>query len=315
MKRLLILVSSAVLLAACSKDDCNDSPAPDNNAIAISAIMENMVPKTRTTDDGTNAAWVTNDVVGLFCAQSNPVAANDQFTYSGSAWNPATTLYWSDYTTLHKFYAYAPYASGNTVSAVAIPVLNAQTGTISSAQNILFSNNLDAGINKGSNNGSAPLIFKHALSLIQLNIVIDNSVPAGTKLSSAVITGQVADALSTSATGATLNIVSGAITNGSAASNSVTVTPASPVTLSTTAVTLNVLILPATATPNLIINSTFPDTTTGNATVLMGTSVAYAQGTKYAYTVTVSRNAITITNMTITPWTSSGPPTPINPVL
>lgn len=315
MKRFLIFISFAALLAACDKDDCNDGTVPDSNQISINAIMENITPQTRTTDDGTNASWVTSDVVGLFCAQSNPAASNLQFTYNGTAWTPASSIFWHDFSTVHKFYAYAPYAGGNTVTAVAIPVINSQTGTINPAHNLLFSNNLDAGINKGSNSGSAPLIFKHALSLVQLNITIDNSVPSGTKLTSAVISGQAADAIATTAAGATLNVVTGAITGGSATGNVITVQPASAPTLSSTAVTLNVLLLPSTSTPSLVINSLFPDTTTGNASVAMGSNLTFVQATKYTYTVTVSRSAITITNMTITPWTSSGPPTSISPIL
>lgn len=313
MKRLLLLMSAAALFSACDKD-C-DEPVYNDNQISVSALMEGMTPGTKVTDDGTNASWETNDVIGLFCAQSNPAAANAQFTYSGSTWSAGTPVYWKDYSTLHKFYAYAPYASGNTVTAVAVPLLNSQNGTITSAQNLLYSNNLDAGIAKTSNGGNASLTFKHALSLIQLNIVTDNSVPSGTKLSSAVISGGASDAVTTSGAGATLNVQTGVITGNSATSNSITVQPASPVTLSSTPITLNVLLLPVTSSLTLVVNTAFSDSSTGSAQISMGASSTFAQFTKYTYTVTVSRNAITITGMSISPWTSGGSPIPINPVL
>lgn len=311
-----MIASVAALFAACDKsEDCGQAVG-DENQISISALMTKVVPGTKTTDDGTNAAWVANDAIGLFCAQSNPVATNTQYTYSGSVWSTAAPDYWSDYTTLHQFYAYAPYAGANTlVGSIAIPVLNSQTGTISATQNVLFSNNQDAGVSKGGSGGNVPLIFKHALALIQLNFIIDSSVPANTKLSVATITGQIADAITTTKAGATLNLVTGAITSGGATANTITVQPALPVTLSATPAMLNVLLLPSTFSPNLTVQCTFPDSSTGTTMVSMGTNVVYAQSTRYTYTVTVSRSAITITGMTITPWTSGGAPVSINPIL
>lgn len=315
MKKLLILAFGAALLAACDNSDSYKQECGTQEQISISALMAEITPGTRTSDNGTNASWVTNDVVGLFCTASNPAAANLQVTYNGTDWPTATAIYWSDYSSLHKFYAYAPYASGNTADAVKIPVLNAQTGTIDPAQNILFSNNLDAGITKTSNAGSAPLTFKHALALIQLDITIDSKVPVGTKLLQASISGQVADAITTSTTGATLNLVSGAITNGSATSNSVIARPTTSPTLSSTATTEYVLLLPSSFSPTLTLQCTLPDATTPSTSVSMGTNLTFAQNTKYTFTVTLSRNAITITSMTITPWVSGGAATPISPVL
>lgn len=315
MKTLLFIAPIAVLFTACTKDDSYDN-CKDNDKVSISALMAGLVPNSRTTDDGTNANWVTNDSIGLFCTQSNPVANNLKYTYSGSSWSTVTPIFWKDYTTLHQFYAYAPYAGGNTLTAVKIPVLNTQTGTINPTHNVLYSNNQRAGINRPANNGSVPLTFKHVLALIQLNIKIDGTVPANTTLTSVTINGQAGEGLTTSATGATFSLSDSTYTANGATNNLITVQPSSAPTLSTsTATTLNILVFPiATTTPTLTINCTFPNSTTGSASISLGSNLTFTRSTKYIYTVTLSRNAIVITNVTINPWLPGGSST-INPIL
>lgn len=315
MKTILFIASIAALFTACTKDDSYDN-CKDNDEVSISALMAGLVPNSRTTDDGTNANWVANDSLGLFCTQSNPVASNLKYTYLSNNWSATTPIFWKDYTTLHQFYAYAPYASGNTVAAVKIPVLNTQTGTINSTHNVLYSNNQRAGINRPANNGTVPLTFKHVLALIQLNIKIDGTVPTGTALTSATITGQVGEGLTTSATGATFNLSDSTFTANGATNNLITVQPSPAPTLSTsTATTLNILVFPiATTTPTLTINCSFPDATTGSASISLGSNLTFTRSTKYIYTVTLSRNAIVITNVTINPWLPGGSST-INPIL
>lgn len=315
MKTILFIASIAALFTACTKDDSYDN-CKDNDEVSISALMAGLAPNSRTTDDGTNANWVANDSLGLFCTQSNPIATNVKYTYLSNNWSATAPIFWKDYTTLHQFYAYAPYAGGNTVTAVKIPVLNTQTGTINSTHNVLYSNNQRAGINRPANNGTVPLTFKHVLALIQLNIKIDGTVPTGTALTSATITGQAGEGLTTSATGATFSLSDSTFTANGATNNLITVQPSPALTLSTsTATTLNILVFPiATTTPTLTINCSFTDATTGSASISLGSNLTFTRSTKYIYTVTLSRNAIVITNVTINPWLPGGSNT-INPIL
>lgn len=315
MKTILFIASIAALFTACTKDDSYDN-CKDNDEVSISALMAGLAPNSRTTDDGTNANWVANDSLGLFCTQSNPIATNVKYTYLSNNWSATAPIFWKDYTTLHQFYAYAPYAGGNTVTAVKIPVLNTQTGTINSTHNVLYSNNQRAGINRPANNGTVPLTFKHVLALIQLNIKIDGTVPTGTALTSATITGQAGEGLTTSTTGATFSLSDSTFTANGATNNLITVQPSPALTLSTsTATTLNILVFPiATTTPTLTINCSFTDATTGSASISLGSNLTFTRSTKYIYTVTLSRNAIVITNVTINPWLPGGSST-INPIL
>lgn len=315
MKTILFIASIAALFTACTKDDSYNN-CKDNDEVSISALMAGLAPNSRTTDDGTNANWVANDSLGLFCTQSNPIATNVKYTYLSNNWSATAPIFWKDYTTLHQFYAYAPYAGGNTVTAVKIPVLNTQTGTINSTHNVLYSNNQRAGINRPANNGTVPLTFKHVLALIQLNIKIDGTVPTGTALTSATITGQAGEGLTTSATGATFSLSDSTFTANGATNNLITVQPSPALTLSTsTATTLNILVFPiATTTPTLTINCSFTDATTGSASISLGSNLTFTRSTKYIYTVTLSRNAIVITNVTINPWLPGGSNT-INPIL
>lgn len=315
MKTILFIASLAALFTACTKDDSYDN-CEDNNEVSISALMAGLTLNSRTTDDGTNASWVTNDSLGLFCTQSNPAANNLKYTYSGSNWSTAVPTFWKDYTTLHQFYAYAPYAGGNTVTAVKIPVLNTQTGALNPTYNVLYSNNQRGGVNRPANSGNVPLTFKHVLSLIQLSIKIDGTVPANTTLTSVTITGQTGEGITTSATGATFSLSDSTYTANGATNNLITVQPSSAPTLSTsTATTLNILVFPiATTTPTLTVNCAFPDATTGSASISLGSGLTFARSTKYIYTVTLSRNAIVITNVTINPWLPGGSST-INPIL
>lgn len=315
MKTILFIASIAALFTACTKDDSYDN-CKNNDEVSISALMAGLAPNSRTTDDGTNANWVANDSLGLFCTQSNPIATNVKYTYLSNNWSATAPIFWKDYTTLHQFYAYAPYAGGNTVTAVKIPVLNTQTGTINSTHNVLYSNNQRAGINRPANNGTVPLTFKHVLALIQLNIKIDGTVPTGTALTSATITGQAGEGLTTSATGATFSLSDSTFTANGATNNLITVQPSPALTLSTsTATTLNILVFPiATTTPTLTINCSFTDATTGSASISLGSNLTFTRSTKYIYTVTLSRNAIVITNVTINPWLPGGSST-INPIL
>lgn len=315
MKTTLFLASVAILFAACDNDDSNNE-CYDPNQISITALMTTVNPTSRTTDDGTNASWVANDSIGLFCSQSNTPANNLKYTYSGSSWSTTAPIYWVDYSTLHKFFGYAPFSSGNTQTAIKIPVLNAQTGTINPIHNILYSTNQKDGISRTTSGGNVTLRFRHVLALVQLNIKTDGTVPANTKLTNLTITGQAGEALTTSTTGLTFSLSDTTYTANSATGNAITVQPSTSPTLSTsTATTMNILVLPiATTSPSLTINCTYPDNSTGSATISLGSSLSYARSTKYTYTVTLSRNAITISNVTIDPWISGSTGT-LNPIL
>lgn len=312
MKQLFIFVITLIALSGCANDsDDGVCPTKENDEIKVSAFLATVKPSTRTTIDGTGkASWANDDALGLFCPQARlSAAANLNFTVSGlpgsPAWAPASPIYWADATTTHTFLAYAPYASGNTSAAsVKLPALTPQTGTINAAQDFLISNAYGTtGIQRPAN-GTVGLTFTHAFSLIQLQIAINSSIATGATLQSVAFAGGSSDKVYTTDGTSTIALTSGTITPATGATtNTLTLTPATAPTLSTTVTNFFIIILPGTYAPSLqiVISEGGPNITIPAASI---SSTAYAAGSKYTYTVNISRTAITLSNPVITDWTS-----------
>lgn len=307
MKRLFIYAVTAIALLSCTDEpECE----PGNDEIRISALLAEVKPQTRTSIDGTGkAAWTNGDSLGLFCPQAKLAATNVKFSVAGlpgtPAWTPTTTIYWADANTSHTFLAYAPFASGNTsAAAVKLPALTPQTGTINPAQDFLISNNYGTtGLTRPSD-ATVGLTFKHAFSLIQLQITINSGIATGTTLKSCTLAGMSSDKMFTSNAASTIALSTGVITTTTGTTvNTLTATPASAPVLSGTPINFFIIILPGTYTPNLQFTLTEggTDITVPAANV---TPIAYAAGSKYVYQVSVSRTAILLSNPTITDWTS-----------
>lgn len=330
MKNIFLLALAATVLAACDRDD-NRPPNPDPNveptavqdSISVNPLIATLTP-TRTAISGSTASWANNDAIGIFCPQARGTSsANVAFTVTGlpgsPVWTPATTMYWADGTTFHKFVAYAPYAAGNSSSsAVKLPSLAGQTGTaITPAQDFLYSKNQwTTGVQRGAPT-AVPLTFTHALSLIEFDVTINSSITAGTTLTSFVLASPTTgDKLYTTDANSTIDLSSGSITTtGGTTSNTQTVTPGTPPVLSATSTPLYALILPGTFTsPTLAITISESSTALTLSTVTLGTTL-FEAGKKYTYTVNISRSAITISTPTITDWTVVASGTTLNPGL
>lgn len=184
-----------------------------------------------------------------------------------------------------------------------LPALTPQTGTISPSQDFLLSNNYGtSGLTRPVNN-SVGLTFTHAFALINFQITINSSIASGTTLTSLVLSGASSDKIFTSDGNSTIALSNGAITTGGTTTNTITVTPASAPTLSATVTNIYVIILPGTYAPTLQINMSEGGTSISVPTASI-TSNPFAAGSKYSYTVAISRTAITVSNPTITDWTS-----------
>lgn len=318
MKKILLPIILSVAWFSC-EDNSDCSPDPNQTPISVSAEIIDLPVLSKTSiSNGSTAAWISGDVIGLFCSQTLPAAAtNVPFTASGSGpftWASNPVIYWADATTSHTFLAYAPYASGNTAAAVKLPTLTGQTGTVNPAMDLLISNNLGTTGTARPSDGLAALTFTHALSLVEFDIVIDASITAGATLPSFTLAAGASDKMYTTDASSTIALSDATITLGSSGTiNSTKVIPATAPTLSTIATKVYVLILPGTFTaPTLQI-----DLKEGSAAAIavpaksIGTTT-FAAKTKYTYTVTVTRTALSISTPTITDWaTVSG--NPINP--
>ena len=308
MKKMILLACMALGWVACDKDDvCSRDSEPTNNVIRFSPSIISATMTSRTAYSGSSASWISGDAIGIYADRptGNP-PANVQYSYNGTAWTTSTNLYWTDGITAHKFLGYAPYAAANpTYTAVKLPSLTGQTGTIDPTKDFLISNNAwTTGVTRpASAPYSVSLIFTHALTLIEFNISV-TGFAANTTLTNLITAVSSGGALITSdATTSTINLTNGAITAGTTA-NTVTVTPGTPPTLSATPTKLYLLILPGTYTsPTLAVTLSEAGTTVSVPAAAIGTTT-FAPATKYAYTVNVTRTAITISNPSITDWIS-----------
>ncbi len=315
MKKILFVAALAALCASCSDGETCESDRHDQIALSA-AIAEVAADETRTGFTGSSAAWASGDVIGVFCTQAS--AVNVPFTAAGAGasatWTSSPAIYWLDGLTTHKFLAYYPYASGNNdPAAVKIPALNAQTGTLSPAQDFMLSNNQNTtGVLRSG--GAVALTFTHAFSLVELKVQLGNGLAAGTTLTNAVLAGGASEKLFTSDANSTIALSTGTITAGTTA-NTLTAAPATAPTLSATPTSLYILLLPGTYVgPTLTLSIKDGGTTSYTTAAQPLGTLAFLPGTKYSYTVTVSRNAIAISNPTITDWTTvTG--TPLNPTI
>ena len=124
--QLFLWTSFMILLNACSSGGSDvpeptPSPAPVEKKIPISL---NCGLSSRVTDSN----YENSDKIGLYVVnhttdgagtlQSNGNYINNvSFTYNGSAWASASSIYWKDATTYADFYVYYPYAAVTNVTA------------------------------------------------------------------------------------------------------------------------------------------------------------------------------------------------------
>lgn len=315
MKKIFTLAAIAATLISCSDNEvCQEEPQPKDEILIYSTIAD--VTQTKVGYDATaKASWIDGDAIGLFCAESIQPGVNTQFSVLTAAWTPTTPIYWKDATTLHKFVAYAPYVSGNiNPDAVKLPNIGTQLGTLNPAFDFLISNNHSS---TGIARAAAPvdLVFTHALSLIEFKVIAGNGILANSTLPSFTLAGApTVDKLFTTDGNSTIKLLDGTVALNAAVTNTITVTPTSPIALSGTATSVYVFLLPGDYTaPTLTLKLN-----DGGATpaiditgVSIGTTL-FEKAKKYTYTVTISRTAIAISNPIITDWITV-PGTPITP--
>lgn len=317
MKKMFFLTAVAAVWIACDRDDECRPPANDARQITIlaeiadSEPVSDVVPESKTTIAGSTAAWKSGDQLGLFCTQSVPAAANVSFSATGNGasatWSADSPVYWgAPAATPHTFLAYTPYAAGNgSASAVKVPALNVQTGTVSPSLDLLISNNLaSSGVLRSA--GAVGLVFTHALSLLEFDITVNGSIAANTTLTSFTVAAGSSDKVYTTDGNSTIALSSGAITPGSGVTHTATMTPGATVTLGATAAAVYVLVLPGTygQAPTLAINLSEGGSAAVAVPAASLTTTTFAAGSKYTYAVSVARTAIAISNPTITDWTN-----------
>lgn len=150
--------------------------------------------RTRTGMTGSTAAFVAGDKIGVGEALTG--RQNVPYTFSGTSWSTAATMYWRNATATHTFYAYYPYQPGSPGASAVLPLLNNQTVSATAQIPDAACDMLVAGPKTQirTAGSSVALTFTHAFSLLQFNIrlgsllnlyVLDNITVQGGNLTDA----------------------------------------------------------------------------------------------------------------------------------
>ena len=281
----------SLLLAACQGQDVPTVTDEEKLPMSVQAEIENSSSanaRTSTTDEGA-VSFVAGDKIGLFVPdQPSPVV----WTYSGSGWTPGKTVYWKDKTSTYDFYAYYPCSgdvSAVTASAVPMPDLSTQTGTLEKLGDYDFlvaTQNCSYGAT-GAVSFTGEHQFQHVLSMVSFTFTT-NDMGDGVTLKSVQLS---AEGLSAQNTYDLLNrrteasSVAGTVITAGISGNA-SVLLAVPVT----AVTFTVSVTYTTGEQEVTISQTATE------------SITLQQGKKHQMTVTVKQGGLSLSGMEITNW-------------
>ncbi len=116
MKKLSLLYCAAVMLLSACANDPTETPEVVTRAVVFEA--SNPADESRTEINGFNILWQSQDAVGLFspqigAAQNRQIVVEEQYVGQSRAVLKSDLRYAND-TDDHTFYAYYPYAEGQT---------------------------------------------------------------------------------------------------------------------------------------------------------------------------------------------------------
>ena len=171
MKKIIMIMASAAVLAACNK---NEAPIKDDGQMRFVAAY----PSTK----ATSSAFESGDMMGVYVTAydgdiplplqvSGNYANNAASTFDGTAWDTEPPVYWQD----GKFdvYAYYPYVDVTSVDelpfAVALDQSVGETADALSgyeASDFLWAKN--EGIQRSE---TVPLVFRHRMSKLVVNLI------------------------------------------------------------------------------------------------------------------------------------------------
>ena len=166
-----IVMAMAATLAGCSgEDELSRSSYPADNVVRV---------VTNVNDIQTRAIYTNSNLRKFGLSIQNP--KNERYCYgnnkvikTGDVWTPSPQMLWEKSSQEVDIYAYAPYNpnyTGNIYHATEFPVNVSADQTLEDDHSdfLLFKS---SGFNPGSDlkNGSVPIEFNHALSLLEVHI-------------------------------------------------------------------------------------------------------------------------------------------------
>ncbi len=191
MNKLLILkaVGLSLVFAACQNQKNTETLSETNAPLRMQATVSSVNLSRTTSDIDGTTQFVEGDKIGLFMPKEDESVC---WSYvSGTGWKSETTLMWPNQRDTFSFCAYYPYEETATRSAIPMPDLSAQTGTL---ENIGTYDFLVAKRTCGftDDNGNVSFTddyaFGHKYSLVLITL-LKNSEDATTTINSAEFNG------------------------------------------------------------------------------------------------------------------------------
>lgn len=292
--------------SACTDDI--EPPADNSVRLSVTAPGFTSGVQTRTTMTGSTAAFTSGDQVGVFETLTN--RNNVAFSFNGSSWSTANTMYWYNGTSTHTFYAYYPYNSSSQGLTATLPVLSQQqVKTVpDAARDMLVT---PAATTKARSSGtSVALQMSHAFALLRFDIkmsalsllnpyVLDSLIVRGGNSSGGSGPYGMFNRINTSASinySFSSNSIQIPANNSTTCSQFLRTAPAATINLLTTSVSVYVLILPGSytnPTPAVqLILHTLGILPKNTGLLALPNASSYLAGRMYTYQVSIGLNLL-----------------------
>jgi formylglycine-generating enzyme required for sulfatase activity len=250
--------------------------------------------QTRTSVDAGGATqWLAGDETGIFMtgdAGNRKYGVSNAATGELSPADAANTLYYPQAGNV-DFIAYYPWKSGQALGSYPVDV-SGQTNP--AAIDLLYSNNATG---KNKNSGAVQLSFTHALSKLSLTVTEGTGISS---LAGLTVTIKGMD------TRANFDLSNGTFGTASAQADITLLCTQTPTT--TLDGNYEAILLPLSMTGVTVEFALNGATYTWTPAAGMPALSALQGGYRYAYTVTVNKTGITVSDGTITPWTGTTDP-------
>lgn len=171
-------------LAACQQNEVVNEEN-GNIPVVVKTSIDGMLGSRVSTEAGGTGTFVEDDAIGLFMAETDNLV---NYTLQGSTWMATPQLYWPNKNDEFKFEAFYPYVENATRTAVPMPVLTNQDGTL---ENIGQNDFLVASVSQNyGTDGIVSLSFVHQYTLLAFNLNIMTDGGEGITLNSFKLDGE-----------------------------------------------------------------------------------------------------------------------------
>ena len=283
------------LLAACQGQDLPTATSEELLPMQLEASIEQSGQTGRTVTSATDqsVSFASGDKIGLFVPDTeHPVV----WTYNGSLWNAASSVFWKDKQTSYRFYAYYPAgdeAASAVCTQVPMPDLSSQSGTLEDIGKYDFlvaSTECDYTTSSGSVAFTGDQQFKHVLSMVSFTFHTEQ-MGAGTALKSVTLSSTALSAKNS------YDLQNGQLTAGGETAHAMTAAIAGG---------KSVMLVNPISSVACIVNVTYTVGGTEFTISKESESLTLAAGSNHTMSVTVKQGSLNISAATVAPWGDGG---------